>query len=116
MAGNLNFIILHVRDVVAERDFYREALGLGIVDESPAFVQFQANGGAFFALQADDQPVPTQNIELWWEVGDVDAEYAALAKRGVEIVSAPQDQPFGRALTFKDPEGNLVNMYRLKQG
>ena len=115
MAGNLNIIILHVRDVAAARDFYKETFGLGLEGESPAFVQFQVSGGATFALQKDEQPTPAQSIELWWEVADVDAEYAALVKRDVVMVSAPQDQPFGRTLTFQDPEGNVVNLYRLKQ-
>jgi predicted enzyme related to lactoylglutathione lyase len=115
MAHALNFVILHVRDIAAARDFYKETLGLGLEGESPAFVQFEVPGGATFALQKDEQSAPTANIELWWEVADVDAEHAALVKRGVEMVSGPQDQPFGRTLTFKDPEGNLVNLYRLKQ-
>jgi len=115
MAHALNFVILHVRNIAAARDFYAETLGAGLEGESPAFVQFQPTGGASFALQQDDQPVPTQNIELWWEVTDVDAEHAALLKREVEMVGGPEDRPFGRVLSFKDPEGNVVNLYRLKQ-
>ena len=115
MAHALNFVILHVRNIAAARDFYRETLELELEGESPAFVQFQPTGGASFALQQDDQPVPTQNIELWWEVTDVDAEYAALMNRDVETVGGPEDKPFGRVLSFKDPEGNVVNLYRLKR-
>ena len=46
MAGNLNFIVLHVRDTPATRAFYMETLGVTVAAESPTFVQFQANGGA----------------------------------------------------------------------
>lgn len=116
MTGHLNFMILHVRDMAAARAFYTEKLGLAVVAESPAFIQFEAVGGSSFSLQADEQAAPTQTIELWWEVGDVDAEHAALTKRGVEIVSGPQDMPFGRTLSVKDPEGNVLNFYKLHQG
>jgi predicted enzyme related to lactoylglutathione lyase len=117
MTGKLNFMILHVRDMAAARAFYTEKLGLGVVAESPAFIQFEAAGGAgSFSLQADEHATPTQSIELWWEVEDVDAEYKTLAGRGVEIASEPQDQPFGRTLSIKDPEGNVLNFYKLRQG
>ncbi len=117
MTGTLNFMILHVRDMAAARAFYTEKLGLKVAGESPTFIQFEAAGGAgSFSLQADEHATPTQTIELWWEVEDVDAEYKTLAGRGVEIASEPQDQPFGRTLSVKDPEGNMLNFYKLRQG
>ena len=115
MIGQFNFVILHVRDMAAERAFYAETLGFALEGASPAFVQFQPAGGATFALQQDDQATPTQTIELWWETPDVDALHTTLLERGVEIVTAPMDLPFGRVLAIKDPEGNVLNMYRLKQ-
>ena len=115
MTGHLNFMILHVRDMATARAFYTEKLGLGVVAESPAFIQFAAVGNSSFSLQADEHATPTQTIELWWEVEDVDAEHAALAKRGVEIASEPNDAPFGRTLSIKDPEGNALNFYKLHQ-
>ena len=116
MTGHLNFMILHVRDMAAARAFYTQKLGLGVVAESPAFIQFEAVGGTSFSLQADEHATPTQTIELWWEVQDVDAEHATLAKQGVEIVSEPKDAPFGRTLSVKDPEGNLLNFWKPRQG
>jgi predicted enzyme related to lactoylglutathione lyase len=117
MQGKLDFVLLHVRDMAAERDFYAETFDLQLEGQSPDFVQFlPQGGGAIFALSREGQPTPTATIELWWEVADVDAMHVALVKRGVEIVSAPKDEPFGRALLVKDPEGNLVSMFRPRQG
>ena len=116
MTGTLNFMILHVRDMAAARAFYTEKMGFKVVDESPAFIQFEAGSANFFSLQADEHAAPTQTIELWWEVEDVDAEHKTLAGRGVEIASGPQDQPFGRTLSVKDPEGNVLSFYKLRQG
>jgi predicted enzyme related to lactoylglutathione lyase len=112
MLGDLNFVILHVRDVAAARTFYTNALELAVAAENPTFVQLQAAGGATLALQHDELAAPTGTIELWWQMQDVDSACAQLQARGVEIVSGPADQPFGRTLSIKDPEGNVLAMYQ----
>jgi predicted enzyme related to lactoylglutathione lyase len=111
----LNFILLHVRDMAAERDFYTDALGLEIEGNSPAFVNFKPNGGASLALSADEPVAPQYNVELWWQVDQADALHAALVQRGTAIVSAPKDEPFGRAFSAQDPEGNQINFYQPRQ-
>lgn len=116
MQDKLDFVLLSVRDVAAAHAFYTEKLGMQVEDENPGFVQFRADGGAIFALLHGERPTPTATIELWWKVSDVDARYAALKGRGVEIVSAPEDRPFGRALSIKDPEGNVLNYFQPPQG
>jgi lactoylglutathione lyase len=115
MQNQLNFVILYVRDIAAMRDFYAKTFDLKLEANAPTFVQFVADGGAIFALLPGEHPTPTATIELWWEVADVDAAHARLASQGVEIVSGPEDKPFGRTLSIKDPEGNLANLYRLRQ-
>lgn len=117
MPGKLDFVILHVRDIAAVRDFYAETFDLQLEGQSPDFVQFLPHGdGAIFALSREGHPTPTATIELWWEVADVDAFHEALVKRGVEIISAPKDEPFGRSLLVKDPEGNQVSLFRPRKG
>jgi predicted enzyme related to lactoylglutathione lyase len=45
-------------------------------------------------------------------VEDVDAEYERLRECVGEIVTAPTTMPWGnRALIFRDPDGNLVNLF-----
>ena len=49
---------------------------------------------------------------LDFEVSDVDAEYQRVAALGVEWVMPPTTQPWGnRSMIFKDPDGNLVNVF-----
>lgn len=104
MLQGLQFIILHVEDVDAARTFYTETLGLEVEAEQPGFVQFkQPGGGATFAISRTE--AGTDPIELWWFVDDADATHAALARRGVEVVTPPHDEPFGRAFAIKDASG-----------
>jgi predicted enzyme related to lactoylglutathione lyase len=45
-------------------------------------------------------------------VDDVDAEYARLREQLTDVVTEPTTMPWGnRALLFRDPEGNLVNLF-----
>ena len=45
-------------------------------------------------------------------VDDVDAEYERLRGRVREVVTEPTTMPWGnRALLFRDPDGNLVNLF-----
>ncbi len=51
-------------------------------------------------------------LVLDFEVTDVDREYQRVAALGVEWVMAPTTQPWGnRSMIFKDPDGNLVNVF-----
>ena len=45
-------------------------------------------------------------------VEDVDAEYERLRGQVAEVVTTPTTMPWGnRALLFRDPDGNLVNLF-----
>jgi predicted enzyme related to lactoylglutathione lyase len=80
--------------------------------EQPGFVQFRRpRDGATFALSRTEEG--TDRVELWWFVDNADAEHAALKARGVEVVTPPHDEPFGRAFTIKDPSGAAQNLLQL---
>jgi uncharacterized glyoxalase superfamily protein PhnB len=47
---------------------------------------------------------------------DVDAEFERVARLGVKWVMPPRTQPWGnRSMIFRDPEGNLVNIFSRDQ-
>jgi uncharacterized glyoxalase superfamily protein PhnB len=49
---------------------------------------------------------------LDFEVGNVDAHYIRLRESVSDWVQPPTDQAWGnRAMLFRDPDGNLVNMF-----
>lgn len=48
-----------------------------------------------------------------FQVDDVDAHAARLAARGAALVLAPHDEGFGRTATWRDPDGNLVELVEL---
>ena len=58
------------------------------------------------------EPASNRSAIIEFLVGDVDAEYERLRGRLDEVVTAPTTMPWGnRALLFRDPDGNLVNLF-----
>ena len=58
------------------------------------------------------EPAANRSAIIEFIVADVDAEYERLRERLVEVVTEPTTMPWGnRALLFRDPDGNLVNLF-----
>ena len=50
-------------------------------------------------------------VELWFEVDDLDATYAAMSESGAAVKYEPQDKPWGaRLAALFDPDGNVVGL------
>lgn len=62
-------------------------------------------------------PLHQAEIMLDFRTGDVDAEYDRIGRLGVTWVMRPATQPWGcRAMIFRDPAGNLVNVSSPAEG
>jgi uncharacterized glyoxalase superfamily protein PhnB len=108
-------------DVAGLADFYAAVIGAGVV-ANDYYVELPT-GGATLALcrrrftEADGCGAPlavtaAEHVILDFEVDDVDATHARLASLGITWVMAPTDQPWGaRSAMFRDPDGNLVNLF-----
>jgi predicted enzyme related to lactoylglutathione lyase len=58
------------------------------------------------------EPAANRSAILEFIVEDVDAEYERLRERVGEVVTEPTTMPWGnRALLFRDPDGNLINLF-----
>ena len=58
------------------------------------------------------EPAANRTTIIEFLVDDVDAEYERLRGQVPEVVSEPTTMPWGnRALVFRDPDGNLVNLF-----
>ena len=62
--------------------------------------------------QGSAEPAANRTAILEFIVNDVDAEYDRLREQLAEVVTEPTTMPWGnRALLFRDPDGNLVNLF-----
>jgi predicted enzyme related to lactoylglutathione lyase len=69
---------------------------------------------ATVAMLGDKAPVPGSNRSVIIEflVTDVDAEFARIQNTLDDVVLEPTTMPWGnRSTLFRDPDGNLVNLF-----
>lgn len=117
----LDYTVILVRDMVAMRGFYETVLGFDVARMlSENWIEYRI-GLSILALSAPgltagDAPVPpgTAALQLAFRVPvplvDVCAE--KLTHLGVPLLSPPTDRDFGhRTLFFRDPDGNLLEIY-----
>lgn len=95
--------------------FYRDTLGLKVGLESPGFVVFGDPNAPAVALGTHSEvhgkaADPSRHL-VGFDVDDVKAEAVRLKGAGVEFIEEPNEMPW--IATFKDPEGNLLQLLQL---
>jgi catechol 2,3-dioxygenase-like lactoylglutathione lyase family enzyme len=117
--------IAGIAEIVEDLDgavrFYRDVLGLGIEVKDPAgYAEVKIGGVLHFGLwqrghAARSVGVAPERIALGFtlglEVDAVDGAAAALAGRGIPLLQAPHDEPWGqRTARFLSPSGMLCEV------
>jgi catechol 2,3-dioxygenase-like lactoylglutathione lyase family enzyme len=107
-------------DVERAKSFYRDTLGLRLVDEEPPFaLVFDANG-IMIRLGMGKEIPKFPGTVLGWQVPDIESAVQELADAGVVFERyewMKQDErgiwtsPTGaRVAWFKDPDGNILSL------
>jgi catechol 2,3-dioxygenase-like lactoylglutathione lyase family enzyme len=124
-AVHLDLIAIVVREYDPAIDFFVGALGFELVEDSPAlttsggrpkrWVVVRPPGAATGLLLAradgERQAAAIGNqvagrVGFFLRVEDFDAAYARMTSAGVEFVSPPRTEPYGRVAVFLDIAGN----------
>jgi catechol 2,3-dioxygenase-like lactoylglutathione lyase family enzyme len=115
----IELIFVPVSDTDRAKAFYTEQLGWNadfdqVVQPGLRFVQVTPPGSAcsiaFGEGIAEDEPGTMRNVQV--VIDDADATRAALIEAGVEA-SEVDEQPWGRFVTFSDPDGNRWTLQQL---
>lgn len=113
MIKGLTYAIVTTSDVPRARKFFTEKLGLSTEDDmGDAFSQFTTRAGTLWAIMEAPEHAAPRGVELYLSVEDVDACYGQWKSRGVEMVTEPHDEPFGRTFAFRDPDGRVLHAYK----
>ncbi len=94
---------------VALNEYYVEvpAGAMSVGFSKRRFTEYQEERAGLPGRQAQ-----ASEVILDFMVDDVDTEYERIATLGVDWVMPPTTQPWGnRAMIFRDPEGNLINVF-----
>jgi len=119
----MNFASIRIitDDIDRLTDFYEAVTGTEATRPAPVFAEFRTAAGtlaialpATVAMLGNRAPKPGNNdsVILEFLVDDVDAEFARLRDTLDDIVLEPTTMPWGnRSTLFRDPDGNLVNLF-----
>lgn len=102
-----------VQDVDRALEFYKDTLGLGAVKQDGQWAEVEAgglniglNGREPAGAQPEGGPVITFQPE-----GGLDETVEELKGKGVEFAGEVSEHDWGRVATFKDTEGNDLQLY-----
>jgi catechol 2,3-dioxygenase-like lactoylglutathione lyase family enzyme len=120
---NIDYVVLLCEDVVRARQFYLEVMKFRIERDTPNWVSFHVGSGLLCLRPRSPQGVfqdgpgapGSASVQLAFRVAppEIDACHAELVAHGVEMLGPPRDIPAWRhrALFFRDPEGNVIEIY-----
>ncbi len=115
---SIRIITADVKRLVA---FYEMVTGVTAIWGNELFAEIPTAVGAL-AIGSDEtvalfaqgsaEPAANRTAIVEFIVDDVDDEYERLREQISDVVTEPTTMPWGnRALLFRDPEGNLVNLF-----
>ena len=113
---------IFVQDMESSVVFYRDVLGLRLLNRGDGWARFNAGNGAMLELMdgGNAQPAPKdagrQPIILGLRVGDLDAVYAELRQKGVVFIGEIGQYKETRWAHFSDPEGNRLEIKEIPPG
>jgi len=118
---SIDYTVIVARQMSAMREFYGTTLGFALHRElSPRWVEYRVGSNILALTERGGRitdpspPVGVVSVQLAFRVApsEVRTCAAVLAERGVKIISGPTDESFGhRTLFFRDPDGNLLEIY-----
>ena len=131
--SQLELVTLIVRDYDPAIRFFVDVLGFDLVEDEPSVtndgrakrwvvVRPPAVATGILLARADgaeqEAAIGKQfagRVGMFLRVDDFDATCSRLAAAGVEFVSAPRDETYGRVVVFKDIEGNRWDLLGPRQ-
>jgi predicted enzyme related to lactoylglutathione lyase len=114
--GPIEAVRVFTHDLTLARKFYARGLGLTERTSGPGYALF-ATGGAELVLEQVDEDDPESAglvgrvAGFSFTVEDCVATCRKLVGLGVDVVGAPELEPWGGVLAFvEDPDGNVLTL------
>ncbi|MDQ3387487.1 MAG: VOC family protein [Actinomycetota bacterium] len=118
MLKGVAVVWMPVQDIERAKGFYKDTLGLELTKEDGDWAEVDANGLTLglngrepSGASADGGPVVTFQPE-----NSLEETVDSLKGAGVEVPAGISEHPWGRVATFKDSEGNDVQLYEPPKG
>ena len=110
MVTGMKNVVVFVRDIEKAKRFYKELLGLPLVQESPMMMEFFPGGGATLgvatAMHEAAFPLVGRHTGITLTVREIDLFCRRLAEEGVNFPEPLERSPWGKMAVVADPDGN----------
>jgi catechol 2,3-dioxygenase-like lactoylglutathione lyase family enzyme len=117
----IDYTVIFVRDMAAMRRFYENILAFPLLRElSAGWIEYRVGDNTLALARpsrtAADASTPhgSASLQLAFKVSAAEVDQCAdeLVRQGINLLSPPADQVFGhRTLFFRDPDGNLLEVF-----
>jgi predicted enzyme related to lactoylglutathione lyase len=113
-------VIIWTGDFERLLSFYRDVLGLKPRSVKAGFANFE--WGRFRLSigrhsRVKGQSSEPERIMVNFSVGDIESMYRRLRSAGVEFIRPPEREKWGGwVATFRDPDGNTLQLLQLREG
>ncbi|WP_457585484.1 VOC family protein [Ensifer canadensis] len=109
-----------VRDIDRSRDFYRDTLGLTVLEDFGNLVLFETGFAihdgrlleqtVWREVSPTEEPYGRRNLLLYFEHEDIEAAFESIAPQ-VELIHPIERQAWGqRVFRFYDPDGHAIEI------
>ncbi len=113
MLRGVAVVWMPVEDIERAKGFYRDTLGLQITNEDGEWAEVDANGLTIGLNGREPSGVGDTGgpVVTFQPQGGLEETVSNLKEQGVEVPAEISEHPWGRVATFKDSEGNDLQLY-----
>ena len=113
MIEGLATVWVPVEDMGRAIGFYRDSLGLEVQDHDGDWAEVTANDLTIGLNAREDEGAGVSGgpVIAFRPEDGIDTATETLRERGVEIAGEVSEHPWGKVATFKDSEGNDLQLY-----
>lgn len=113
MLRGVAVVWMPVQDVGRAKGFYGDTLGLQITKEDGDWVEVDANGLTIGLNGREPEGAGSEGgpMVTFQPEGSLEETVSNLKEQGIEVSAEISEHPWGRVATFKDSEGNDLQLY-----
>lgn len=119
MITGIQDVYYNVQDMDRALRFYRDVLGLRVVDTHPYWTSLDVGGARMGLHWTEGVPVPAVPRDdhgahaggvVTFKVADIAKAHDSLKEGGVKFLSGVTRNPWGALAVFEDPDGNVLKL------
>jgi predicted enzyme related to lactoylglutathione lyase len=113
MVGGVANVWVPVEDIERALEFYRNALGFSVIKRDGLWAEVDANGLNIGLNGREPQGMRVEGgpVITFQSGAGLEAAVEELEDKGVEFPAQISEHEWGRVATFKDSEGNDLQLY-----